>query len=50
MEKSVGSLEPGMRADFIVLDQNLFEIEAPEIANIKVLQTWLDGELVYSYP
>ena len=50
MEKSVGSLESGKRADFIVLDQNLFEIEASEIANIRVLQTWLDGELVYSYP
>ncbi len=50
MEKSVGSLESGKRADFIVLDQNVFEIEASEIANIKVLQTWLDGELVYSYP
>ena len=50
MEKSVGSLESGKRADFIVLDQNVFEIEPSEIANIKVLQTWLDGELVYSYP
>ena len=50
MEKSVGSLESGKRADFIVLDQDVFEIEASEIANIKVLQTWLDGELVYSYP
>ena len=50
MEKSVGSLESGKRADFIVLEQNVFEIEASEIANIKVLQTWLDGELVYSYP
>jgi len=50
MEKSVGSLETGKRADFIVLDQDLFEIEASEIANIRVLQTWLDGELVYSYP
>ena len=50
MEKSVGSLESGKRADFIVLDQNIFEIEAAEIAGVKVLQTWLDGELVYSYP
>jgi len=50
MEKSVGSLESGKRADFIVLDQNVFEIEAAEIAAVKVLQTWLDGELVYSYP
>jgi len=44
----VGSLESGKRADFIVLDQNVFEIEATGIADIKVLQTWLDGELVYS--
>jgi predicted amidohydrolase YtcJ len=50
MEKSVGSLESGKRADFIVLDQNIFEIEASDIASVKVLQTWLDGELVYSYP
>ena len=50
MEDSVGSLESGKRADFIVLDQNLFEVEASKIATIRVLQTWLDGELVYSYP
>jgi len=50
MEKSVGSLESGKRADFIVLEQNIFEIEAADIAGVKVLQTWLDGELVYSYP
>jgi len=50
MEKNVGSLESGKRADFIVLDQDIFEIEASEIAGIKVLQTWLDGELIYSYP
>jgi predicted amidohydrolase YtcJ len=50
MEASIGSLESGKRADFIVLDQNIFEIEASDIASVKVLQTWLDGELVYSYP
>jgi predicted amidohydrolase YtcJ len=50
MEDSVGSLESGKRADFIILDKNIFEVEASEIARIRVLQTWLDGELVYSYP
>jgi predicted amidohydrolase YtcJ len=47
MEKTVGSLESGKRADFVVLDQNLFEVEASAIPAIKVLQTWLDGELVW---
>jgi predicted amidohydrolase YtcJ len=50
MEDSVGSLESGKRADFIILDKNVFEVEASDIARIRVLQTWLDGELVYSYP
>ena len=47
MEKSVGSLESGKRADFIVLDKNIFEVDASEIHATKVLQTWLDGELVW---
>lgn len=47
MEKSVGSLESGKRADFIVLDKNIFEVEVSEIHSTKVLQTWLDGELVW---
>lgn len=50
MENRVGSLAAGKRADFIVLDKNIFEVEASEIHSIKVLQTWLDGEVVYSYP
>lgn len=47
MEDSVGSLEAGKRADFLVLDKDIFEVDAKEIPGIKVLQTWLDGEVVY---
>jgi len=47
MENSVGSLESGKRADFIVLDRNIFEAETSKIHTTRVLQTWLDGELVF---
>ncbi|MGD9021441.1 MAG: amidohydrolase family protein, partial [Lysobacterales bacterium] len=47
MENEVGSLEKGKRADFIVLDRDIFEVPVAEIAGTRVLQTWLDGELVY---
>ena len=32
----------------ILLDQNLFEIEAKEISDTQVLQTLLGGKIVYS--
>lgn len=48
MDYEVGSLEVGKRADFIVLDRDLFSIPAAEIPEVQVLQTWLDGQRVWS--
>jgi predicted amidohydrolase YtcJ len=42
-----GSLEKGKEADFIVIDQNPFEIDVNKINQIKVLKTILAGETVY---
>jgi len=42
-----GSLEVGKRADFIVLDRNLFDIPEDDIANTLVLKTVLDGKVVF---
>jgi len=42
-----GSIEVGKSADLIVLDRNLLEIPADEIADTKVLTTYFEGRPVY---
>jgi len=46
-EKYSGSLEAGKKADFIVLDRNLFEIPEDDIVNTLVLKTVVDGRVVF---
>jgi predicted amidohydrolase YtcJ len=48
MEQQVGSLEIGKRADFIVLEDDIMEIPVKNIPAIQVMQTWVDGERVFS--
>jgi predicted amidohydrolase YtcJ len=42
-----GSIEPGKLADFIILDKDIMTAGLTEIPGIKVLKTYLDGELVF---
>jgi predicted amidohydrolase YtcJ len=42
-----GSIEPGKLADLVVLDRNLFAIDANQISEAKVLLTLLGGKPVY---
>lgn len=49
-EDLLGSIEAGKKADFIVIDKDYFEVDNAEIRNIKVLQTFVNGEQVYQQP
>jgi predicted amidohydrolase YtcJ len=47
-EDVLGSLEPGKRADFILVDRDYFEVSEIDIWETKVLETWVGGNKVYS--
>ena len=46
-EQSLGSLETGKWADFILLNQDIFNIDPSQIWKTRVLQTWVAGEKIY---
>lgn len=46
-DQNRGSLEAGKFADFVMIDTDLMTCSASQILTAKVLQTWVNGELVY---
>lgn len=45
-EKIIGSLEQGKKADFILVNQDIFAIDSKNIWKTKVLSTWVGGKKV----
>jgi predicted amidohydrolase YtcJ len=46
-EHEIGSLEIGKLADFVILDKDPRKVNPDEIKDIKVQETWMDGQQVY---
>ena len=46
-EDAIGSLVPGKKADFVILDRDIMTVPESEILGTKVTATVIDGEVVY---
>jgi predicted amidohydrolase YtcJ len=47
-EDSRGSITLGKKADFVVIDEDIYAIDTEKIKDISVQKTYIDGELVFS--
>jgi predicted amidohydrolase YtcJ len=46
-ETEKGSIEVGKLADFVIINQNIMEVEGSKIPETKVISTFINGERVY---
>ena len=46
-EKKFGSLVPGQRADFLLIDRDISTAQPADIRTTQVLETWIGGKRVY---
>jgi len=47
-EQEIGSLEPGKKADFVILSQDIMQVPADDLLDTSVISTYVGGTLVYS--
>jgi len=47
MENKIGSIKPGKYADFVIIDQNPMMVDPDKIKDIHVLQTIVNGNIIY---
>ncbi len=48
METEIGSIEVGKKADLVVLQDNLFEVDVYDIHGVRVDSSYVDGKQVYA--
>ncbi len=46
-ENTLGSIEIGKLADFVVLSKNIFQINKEDIKNIEILMSVVDGQIIF---
>ncbi|MCW8856736.1 MAG: amidohydrolase [Kangiella sp.] len=46
-EDEIGSLEAGKKADFILIDRDVFSVEPELLDDVNVLQTWVGGKRLH---
>lgn len=49
IDKETGSLEVGKKADLVVLEKNLYDIDPNDISEVKVLYTMMNGMLTWDH-
>ena len=47
MENKIGSIKPGKYADFVIINQNPMMVDPDKIKDIHVLQTIVNGNIIY---
>lgn len=47
-EKTLGTLEAGKWADFVIVDRDIFSVDPARIWSTEVLETWVGGRRVYA--
>ena len=48
MDKKIGSLEVGKYADMVIVSDNPKKVAPDDLEKIEILQTYVEGKLVYS--
>lgn len=48
-EQEKGRILPGMLADFVVLDKDIFNVKPEEIKELKVISTFVGGKIVWQH-
>jgi len=48
MEKSIGSIESGKQADFVLVDKDVLKVSSEEVKKTNVVWTMFGGKIIYS--